>query len=85
MATVCRQIFVLLKKKIHEIFTSLLLKISLFIFSGTELAGRRGRMAVSGIKESRKENRANKEIHRKYYSNSLNHVKEDGVKEKLHA
>lgn len=42
-------------------------------------------MAVSGIKESRKENRANKEIHRKYYSNSLNHVKEDGVKEKLHA
>lgn len=42
-------------------------------------------MAISGIRESIKKKRANKEIHYKYYSNSLNHVKEDGVMEKLHA
>lgn len=40
------------------------------------------RMSVSGIRES-VEKRANKEIHYKYYSNSLNHGKEDSVVEKL--
>lgn len=38
-----------------------------------------------GIRESVKEKTANKEVNYKYYSNSLNYVKEDDVMEKLHA
>lgn len=42
-------------------------------------------MPISGIRESVKEKTANKEVNYKYYSNSLNYVKEDDVIEKLHA
>lgn len=42
-------------------------------------------MPISGIRKCVKERRANKEMHYKYYSDSLKHMKEDSVMEKLHA